>query len=121
LPTARTLKYTLALCLLQKVIFMNKIFFLVETEKTFGFPLDIKIQLEHKRVAVVFGERDGIKIGHSLLAVNGTTVTVNNGRPVLENDLNGKDVFEVCFELVKLLNYISRLKIISILKRLSKT
>jgi hypothetical protein len=55
------------------------------------------------------------------LAVNGTTVTVNNGRPVLENDLNGKDVFEVCFELVKLLNYISRLKIISILKRLSKT
>merc|ERR1712018_869324 len=32
--------------------------------------------MEHKRVAVVFGERDGIKIGHSLLAINGTPVTV---------------------------------------------
>merc|ERR1719273_2846614 len=51
--------------------------------------------MEHKRVAVVFGERDGIKIGHSLLAINGTPVTVANGRAVLENDVNGKDVFEI--------------------------
>merc|ERR1712223_281628 len=49
--------------------------------------------MEHKRVAVVFGERDGIKIGHSLLAVNGTKVKVENGKAVLEND--SKDVFEI--------------------------
>ena len=67
-----------------------------ETEKTFSFPLDIKLELEHKRIAVVFGERDGIKIGHSLLAVNGTKVKVENGKALIENDGNdGKDVFEV--------------------------
>ena len=66
-----------------------------ETEKTFGYPLDIKLELEHKRVAVVFGERDGIRIGHSLLSVNGIPVVVSNGRAVLENDTEGKDVFQV--------------------------
>lgn len=65
-----------------------------ETEKTFSYPLDVRLELEHKRVAVVFGERDGIKIGHSLLAINGTPVIVNNGRAVLEKDPDGKDVFE---------------------------
>merc|ERR1719211_698632 len=50
--------------------------------------------MEHKRVAVVFGERDGIKIGHSLLAVNGAKVRIENGKAVLEND-NDKDVFEI--------------------------
>ena len=68
-----------------------------ETEKTFSFPLDIKLEMEHKRIAVVFGERDGIKIGHSLLAVNGTKVKVENGKALIENEGNdGKDVFEVC-------------------------
>ena len=71
---------------------------ITETEKTFGYPLDIKLELEHKRVAVVFGERDGIRIGHSLLAVNGTPVVVSNGKAVLENDLEGKDVFQMIGE-----------------------
>ena len=71
---------------------------ITETEKTFGFPLDIKLELEHKRVAVVFGERDGIRIGHSLLAVNGIPVVVSNGKAVLENDLEGKDVFQMIAE-----------------------
>jgi len=67
-----------------------------ETEKTFSFPLDIKLEMEHKRIAVVFGERDGIKIGHSLLAVNGTKVKVENGKALIENEGNdGKDVFEI--------------------------
>merc|ERR1712018_149066 len=69
-----------------------------ETEKTFGYPLDIKLELEHKRVAVVFGERDGIRIGHSLLSVNGVPVVVSNGRAVLENDTEGKDVFQMINE-----------------------
>merc|ERR1719273_264889 len=51
--------------------------------------------MEHKRVAVVFGERDGIKIGHSLLAINGTPVTVASGKAVLENDVDKNDVFDI--------------------------
>ena len=39
----------------------------IETEKTFSYPLDIKLEMGQKKVTVVFGERDGIKIGHSLL------------------------------------------------------
>ena len=65
-----------------------------ETEKTFSFPLDIKLGLEHKRVAVVFGERDGIKIGHSLLSLNGTPVIVNGNKAVLEGQ-EDKDVFDI--------------------------
>ena len=34
--------------------------------------------LDHKRLTVVFGERDGIKIGHVLLAVNGTPVALSS-------------------------------------------
>ena len=68
---------------------------LCETEKTFSYPLDIKLEKEHKRIAVTFGERDGIRIGHSLLAINGKPIVVVNGRAVLENDQDGKDVFEV--------------------------
>merc|ERR1719270_2838613 len=49
--------------------------------------------MKHKHVEVVFGERDGIKIGHSLLAVNGNKVRIESGKAVLEND--GKEVFEI--------------------------
>ena len=59
-----------------------------EIEKTFGFPLDIKLQYDHQRIAVAFGQRDGIAIGHSLLAVNGVAI---NGK----NLEDGRDVFEV--------------------------
>merc|ERR1719422_1756353 len=51
--------------------------------------------MEHKRIAVVFGERDGIRIGHSLLAVNGQPVAVLNGKAVLESEQGNKDVFQV--------------------------
>lgn len=68
-----------------------------ETEKTFSFPLDIKLGMEHKRVAVLFGERDGIKIGHSLLSVNGVPVVVQGNKAVLDrgNDGTTEDVFEI--------------------------
>ncbi|PNF16731.1 Trafficking protein particle complex subunit 4 [Cryptotermes secundus] len=59
-----------------------------ETEKTFSFPLDIKLQYENKKVVVAFGQRDGIMVGHVLTAVNGTPVT---GRQLDD----GKDVFDV--------------------------
>lgn len=32
----------------------------IETEKTFTYPLDIKLRYENKKVVVEFGQRDGI-------------------------------------------------------------
>lgn len=32
----------------------------IETEKTFSYPLDIKLRYENKKVVVEFGQRDGI-------------------------------------------------------------
>ncbi|XP_063714693.1 trafficking protein particle complex subunit 4-like [Symsagittifera roscoffensis] len=44
-----------------------------EIEKTFSYPLDIQLKLSDKgkRVVVEFGERDGVKIGHAISAING--------------------------------------------------
>lgn len=60
-----------------------------EVEKTFGFPLDLKLKPEGSRIVVEFGQRDGIVVGHCLMAVNGVSVT---GQRKLED---GRDVFEV--------------------------
>lgn len=59
----------------------------LENEKTYSYPLDIKLKFENKRVTVAFGERDGICIGHVLMAVNGQPLTYDklpDGRNVLE-------------------------------------
>ena len=45
-----------------------------EVEKTFNYPLDIQLSEQNKRICVAFGQRDEIKVGHSLLAVNGFQV-----------------------------------------------
>ena len=58
-----------------------------ENEKTYSYPLDIQLKFENKRVQVAFGERDGVCIGHVLLAVNGQEVKYKelpDGRDVLE-------------------------------------
>ncbi|XP_076763251.1 trafficking protein particle complex subunit 4-like protein Trs23 [Xylocopa sonorina] len=60
----------------------------IENERTFNFPLDIKLSYENKKVVVSFGQKDGINVGHALTAVNGSAVV---GR---ETE-NGKDVFEL--------------------------
>ncbi|XP_067009550.2 trafficking protein particle complex subunit 4 [Anabrus simplex] len=60
----------------------------VETEKTFSYPLDIKLNYENKKIVVAFGQRDGINVGHVLLAVNGIPVTARQ----LDD---GRDVFDV--------------------------
>ncbi|KAK4886908.1 hypothetical protein RN001_003179 [Aquatica leii] len=60
----------------------------IETEKTFSYPLDIKLQCENKKVIVEFGQRDGIHVGQLLYAINGISVT---GRQLDD----GRDVFEV--------------------------
>ncbi|XP_046389030.1 trafficking protein particle complex subunit 4 [Ischnura elegans] len=59
----------------------------LETEKTFSFPLDLKLEYENKKVVVVFGQRDGIMVGHVLMAVNGSVVTnrqLDDGRDVFD-------------------------------------
>lgn len=46
----------------------------LEVEKTFRYPLDIKLAMKRdafNRWKVTFGERDGIKVGHTILAING--------------------------------------------------
>lgn len=86
----------------------------IENEKKFSFPLDLMLEYDAKKVAVGFGERDGIcgefnqshtaitflnwssilSVGHVLSAVNGTPVTglqIDDGRnvkEVLENSEN---------------------------------
>ena len=69
-----------------------------EVEKTFGFPLDIKLQTDPNRVFVMFGQRDGIAVGHSLRAVNGIPVSQNN--PRLLDD--GREVGSGCALLIQL-------------------
>ena len=55
-------------------------------EKTFSYPLDFKLEFLDPHIRVAFGQRDGIKVGHSVLAINGEQL---NGRK-----LGDKDVLE---------------------------
>ncbi|XP_054251631.1 trafficking protein particle complex subunit 4 isoform X3 [Indicator indicator] len=48
-----------------------------DTEKTFSFPLDFVLRPHDERVVVAFGQRDGVRVGHAVLAINGAEV---NGR-----------------------------------------
>ncbi|KAG8569464.1 hypothetical protein GDO81_014424 [Engystomops pustulosus] len=58
-----------------------------ETEKTFSYPLDLVLKVHDERVLVSFGQRDGIRVGHAILSINGIDV---NGRYTAE----GKEVLE---------------------------
>ncbi|EDV19449.1 Trafficking protein particle complex subunit 4 [Trichoplax sp. H2] len=51
-----------------------------EVEKTFSYPLEMVLR-EDERLTVAYGERDGIKIGYSVIAVNGENVS---GRKMLD-------------------------------------
>ncbi|TGZ53805.1 trafficking protein particle complex subunit 4-like protein Trs23 [Temnothorax americanus] len=59
----------------------------IEVEKSFNFPLNIKLNYENKKVVVAFGQKDGIHVGHILTAVNGNAITgreLEDGRDILE-------------------------------------
>lgn len=59
----------------------------IEVEKSFNFPLNIKLNYENKKIVVAFGQKDGIHVGHVLTAVNGTAITgrdLEDGRDILE-------------------------------------
>ncbi|XP_023330535.1 trafficking protein particle complex subunit 4-like [Eurytemora carolleeae] len=69
----------------------------LENEKTYSYPLDIKLKFENKRVTVAFGERDGICMGHVLMTVNGQALNYDklpDGTGILEF-LENKDNFPV--------------------------
>ena len=57
----------------------------VEVEKTWNYPLDIQLCEQNKRIVVAFGQKDGINVGHTLLAVNGIQlngIVLDDGREV---------------------------------------
>ncbi|XP_034933635.1 trafficking protein particle complex subunit 4 [Chelonus insularis] len=59
----------------------------IEHERTFTYPLDIKLINENKKIVVSFGQRDGINVGHVLMSVNGNPVVgkeLEDGTDVLE-------------------------------------
>ncbi|XP_006642231.1 trafficking protein particle complex subunit 4 [Lepisosteus oculatus] len=58
-----------------------------EAEKTFSYPLDLVLKTHDERVIVSFGQRDGIRVGHAVLSVNGVDV---NGRYTAD----GKEIIE---------------------------
>ena len=49
----------------------------VELEKTFSYPLEFVLKHGQKGVVVDFGQRDGIKVGHTILSINGIPVRGN--------------------------------------------
>lgn len=60
--------------------------FKVEIEKTWNYPLDIQLTEQNKRIFVSFGQRDGVTVGHILLAINGIQlngVIMDDGKEVM--------------------------------------
>jgi len=57
------------------------------TEKTFSWPLDLVLKVHDDKVAVDFGQRDDVRVGHYVLAVNGVPAAgcqLEDGRDILE-------------------------------------
>ncbi len=61
-----------------------------EIEKTLSYPIDLRIEMHDQRAMVVFGERDGIRCGHVVLAVNGRQVQAG-GRFILDETAPNAD------------------------------
>ncbi|CAL4108227.1 unnamed protein product [Meganyctiphanes norvegica] len=59
----------------------------IENEKTFSYPMEVKLDVQNRNVTVVYGQRDGIKVGHILVSLNGIKVTgtqLDDGRDAME-------------------------------------
>ena len=59
----------------------------IEIEKTFGYPLELKLEEQTDGVTVMFGQRDGVRVGHIIVAVN--------GKPVQGGKLDGVKVMDI--------------------------
>ncbi|CAF0757960.1 unnamed protein product [Didymodactylos carnosus] len=79
----------------------------IEFEKTFSYPLEFVLKQSDKGVQVYFGQRDGIKVGHIILSINGipvrgskidfgtsTTVTSGDGDDNREGVSTSRDIIE---------------------------
>ncbi|XP_064610323.1 trafficking protein particle complex subunit 4-like [Liolophura sinensis] len=58
-----------------------------EVEKVFGYPLELVLKIFDDKIVVAFGERDGVKVGHAVLAINGVPAEgrmLKDGRDILE-------------------------------------
>ncbi|XP_005095684.1 trafficking protein particle complex subunit 4 [Aplysia californica] len=56
-------------------------------EKTFSYPLELVLKVFDEKVVVSFGERDGIKVGHAILGINGVAAKgriLEDGRDIME-------------------------------------
>ncbi|XP_013380242.1 trafficking protein particle complex subunit 4 [Lingula anatina] len=59
----------------------------IEVEKTFSYPLELVLKLLDEKVVVAFGQRDGVKVGHTVLGINGLSASgrqLEDGRDILE-------------------------------------
>ena len=75
----------------------------LETEKTFGYPLGIVLKEVDDKVVVTFGEKDGIKVGYSLLSVNGQNVNgkmLADGTSILKH-LSNENSFPISLKFGK--------------------
>jgi len=58
-----------------------------EIERVFKYPLCLTLKEIDEKLMVAFGEKDGVKVGHSLIGVNGETLvgrSLPDGTPVLK-------------------------------------
>ncbi|XP_002159518.2 trafficking protein particle complex subunit 4 [Hydra vulgaris] len=75
----------------------------VEIEKTFGYPLGMVLKEVDDKVIVTFGEKDGVKVGYSLLSINGQITNgklLADGTPILKH-LNNESNFPVSLKFGK--------------------
>jgi len=63
----------------------------IELEKTFSYPLDFVLKQGQKGVVVEFGQRDGIKVGHTILSINGIPVRGNSIDFSSQSSTNNED------------------------------
>lgn len=66
----------------------------VESEKTFSYPLDLVLKLWDEKVVVAFGQRDGIRVGHTVMAINGSPAQgrqLEDGRDIMDVVANEED------------------------------
>ncbi|XP_064650865.1 trafficking protein particle complex subunit 4-like [Lineus longissimus] len=62
-----------------------------EVEYTFSYPLEPVLKIFDERIVVAFGQRDGVKVGHTVLGINGIPSagrSLEDGRDILETIAN---------------------------------
>ncbi|XP_029373250.1 trafficking protein particle complex subunit 4 isoform X4 [Echeneis naucrates] len=83
-----------------------------EAEKTFSHPLDLVLKHHDEKVVVSFGQRDGIRVGHAVLSINGVDVMGKNtadGKDILDSGIEmlETDVFKLhCFQTLTGIKFI---------------